>query len=270
MGRQRWITALILVPFILFIVVKGGRSLLAIFVALVSVAALHEYFTITAAICRGVISGKIRWLSYAVCAGIMFCAYVDSLPAVLTLVGANFLFVGFIVLSDFSRVTSLLEVVAIQVQGIVYIPLLLSLIVLIRGFDQGPLLILWVLAVVFANDTGSYYIGSYFGRRNLAPGISPKKTFEGAAGGVAAAVIVGFGTSLLFFNELYQSLMAVPCSALLAVVGQVGDLFMSALKRASGIKDSGRVLPGHGGILDRIDGLIFALPVFYGLKVFVL
>ncbi|MCP4020910.1 MAG: phosphatidate cytidylyltransferase, partial [Desulfobacteraceae bacterium] len=124
--------------------------------------------------------------------------------------------------------------------------------------------------VIFLNDTGAYYAGTYFGKHPLSPTISPNKTIEGSAGGVLAASVIGFAASFILFGDITLSLVIFPCSIVLAIAGQIGDLFESAMKRASSIKDSGRILPGHGGMLDRIDGLLLAIPVLYTYLVFVL
>ena len=118
---------------------------------------------------------------------------------------------------------------------------------------------LFPMFVVFAGDTGAYFAGRAFGRHKLAPVLSPKKTWEGAIGGAIASVGGGFLCQALLLPDLAAwqvVVLALPA----AVLGQVGDLCESALKRSTGVKDSGRILYGHGGMLDRVDGLIFAAP----------
>jgi len=154
--------------------------------------------------------------------------------------------------------------------GIVYIPVSLSLLVFIKEFNGGTFWIIWLLFVVFANDTGAFYTGTFFGKRALSPNISPNKTIEGSLGGMAAAMVIGFIFCQIFFDDLSLAFLTVPASFLIAISGQIGDLFESAMKRASNIKDSGRILPGHGGMLDRIDGLLLAIPVLYVYLVFIL
>jgi phosphatidate cytidylyltransferase len=118
-------------------------------------------------------------------------------------------------------------------------------------------------------DTGAYYAGSYLGRHKLCPAVSPKKTIEGAVGGLTASLLIAFFYKLLFIPAL--SIPAVLLfAAVVGAVGQVGDLFESEFKRAAGVKDSGRLLPGHGGFLDRIDALLFAIPTAYLLKEYLL
>jgi phosphatidate cytidylyltransferase len=125
---------------------------------------------------------------------------------------------------------------------------------------DGLATILWLLGVVWATDTGAFFCGRAFGRRLLAPRISPKKTWAGVVGGVAAAMLF----ALLTAWGLSFSLAAVPAivgaSALASLAAQGGDLFESLAKRRFGVKDSGRLIPGHGGLLDRVDGLLAAAP----------
>lgn len=119
---------------------------------------------------------------------------------------------------------------------------------------------LYGIAVTWATDTGAYFTGLSFGRNKLAPDISPHKTWEGAAGGLLAAVLA----SALFARYLETPMfMLLVLGGCLSAAGQVGDLVESAIKRERAVKDSGKILPGHGGILDRFDSLLFVLPLLY-------
>ena len=119
-----------------------------------------------------------------------------------------------------------------------------------------------VLGVVWAADTGAYFTGRKLGRRKLAPNISPNKTIEGMAGGVIAGVITGTLVGLLAGAEPHELGWVALVSMVAALASVIGDLFECLLKRHAGVKDSGHLIPGHGGILDRIDGVLAALPVF--------
>jgi len=138
--------------------------------------------------------------------------------------------------------------------GVFYIGGLLAALPALHAFP-GPAWLALAIALSFGNDTGAYFTGRALGRHKLAPAISPGKTVEGAVGGLVASLLVAFAARL-FMPELTAGdavLIAVPA----AIVGPAGDLLESLLKRAAGAKDSGRLLPGHGGILDRIDALLF-------------
>jgi phosphatidate cytidylyltransferase len=111
-------------------------------------------------------------------------------------------------------------------------------------------------------DTGAYYTGRTIGRHKLAPRVSPGKTIEGAIGGFVMAVVAGLLCKLVFFPEI-PAAHALALGAVLGTIGQVGDLAESLLKRGSNVKDSGTLLPGHGGMLDRVDSILFCAPVLY-------
>jgi phosphatidate cytidylyltransferase len=145
--------------------------------------------------------------------------------------------------------------------GPFYICLPLIFLLLIARQDQGKLWVFFILAVIFAGDTGSFYVGRYLGKHKLTR-ISPGKTWEGMVGGLLANILSAGIFGLLFFPSL-SLISIVVLTIVMGISGQVGDLAESLLKRISNIKDSGTVLPGHGGILDRIDGLLFAIPVLY-------
>ncbi|CAG8998492.1 MAG: Phosphatidate cytidylyltransferase [Candidatus Celerinatantimonas neptuna] len=122
--------------------------------------------------------------------------------------------------------------------------------------------VVYVLLLVWAADSGAYFTGRQFGRLKLAPKVSPKKTVEGLAGGLILAMVVCFITLTFFKPHVQSAWVFAGCSLLTALASVIGDLFESMLKRDAGIKDSGTLLPGHGGLLDRIDSLTAALPVF--------
>ncbi|WP_222423960.1 phosphatidate cytidylyltransferase [Desulfamplus magnetovallimortis] len=164
---------------------------------------------------------------------------------------------------------SVLNAVSAQIQGIIYLPLFFSFLVLIRCSENGAHWIIWLWLIVGFSDTGAYYVGTYMGKTPLSPHISPNKSVEGAIGGIAAAAFIGGLYSLIFIDNASLP-VSILFSMVAAAAGQLGDLFESSLKRAGAIKDSGTILPGHGGILDRFDGLLFAAPVAYIFKVFLL
>jgi len=126
--------------------------------------------------------------------------------------------------------------------------------------DVGPLLLLFALVITWVGDSAAYFVGRAIGKHPFAPHLSPKKTWEGAVASFVVSVLVGFIFGRWIFMPL-PHLLAM--AAVGNVAGQVGDLLESAYKRSAGIKDSGSILPGHGGVLDRIDALILAIPVVW-------
>ncbi|HLQ73839.1 MAG TPA: phosphatidate cytidylyltransferase [Bacillota bacterium] len=122
--------------------------------------------------------------------------------------------------------------------------------------------LLFILFIIWATDTGAYFSGKFFGKRKLWPKISPNKTIEGALGGLTLALIVALIFHIVYpftYSITYIAVVAI----LISIVGQIGDLVASAIKRTYDVKDSGNILPGHGGILDRLDSLLFMIPLLY-------
>jgi len=150
------------------------------------------------------------------------------------------------------------------IAGIFYLGWLLSYLVALRGLDDGRNWVFFALLTTFGSDTIAFFVGRALGRHRLAPQISPSKTWEGAIGGVFGAIIV----SLLFTLPTALSVplnygQAIILGLLVSILGQLGDLVESLFKRNMGVKDSGKLLPGHGGALDRIDSIVFAGVVVY-------
>ncbi|WP_455379661.1 phosphatidate cytidylyltransferase [Petrachloros mirabilis] len=151
---------------------------------------------------------------------------------------------------------------AITLAGMLYIGLTLSYLVMTRMLAQGEWLIFFLLLVTWASDTGAYYSGTLYGRHALAPRLSPKKTWEGLAGGLVCAILVAHIARWWFLPDLSLADSTI-IAILLTVTGLWGDLAESAIKRSVAAKDSGSLLPGHGGMLDRVDSLLFTAPAFY-------
>jgi phosphatidate cytidylyltransferase len=151
--------------------------------------------------------------------------------------------------------------IGVSTSGLVFIALPLSAVVRIHGVGiLGPKLLLFTLVLVWVGDTMAYFVGRSFGRVPLAAQLSPKKTWEGAAANLLGSVIVA---AVMFRWLDVDAFQAVLMACLANIAGQAGDLLKSAYKRGAGVKDSGHLLPGHGGVLDRIDALILAAPVVW-------
>jgi len=155
-----------------------------------------------------------------------------------------------------------LKDLAITAFGVLYVGFMLSTVVSTRALPAGEWFVLFIAIITWAADTGAYYAGTLWGKHLLAPSVSPKKTIEGVGGGLALAV----GAALLacaWFVPQLSLFDALILGLLLTVAGLLGDLWESAIKRRVGVKDSGSILPGHGGMLDRLDSLLFTAPTFY-------
>ena len=266
---QRIITGIIAFSLVSLLIIKGTPLMFAIFICVASVIALFEYYQIVFYDQKQTIFSAIP--VWGALAGLMIisAAYFHSfqfifLLLILTLMGAATLS-----MPQYKKSPEVLNVVGKVTQGVIYIPASLSIFVLLRSDLDGIAWIFFLLFMVFASDTGALYTGKFFGHHKLSPSISPGKTIEGSIGGMLLAIIVGYLFVLLFLPQLNKPSILI-FFIIVNIVGQAGDLFESELKRAGNIKDSGNILPGHGGILDRIDALLFAAPVAYLFKEFVL
>jgi phosphatidate cytidylyltransferase len=185
--------------------------------------------------------------------------------------GAVALFVIAVLVSQTFRFqvdfTKMLTGIGVTILGVMYVAFLGGFLISTRvGFENVPGLstdlLLYFFIVIFGSDSGAYFAGRAFGKHKLAPKISPGKTVEGLIGGILAAAGFAALCTLTFFAELpYQ--FSIPLAAVMAVVGVLGDIAESAMKRGSNTKDAASILPGHGGLLDRLDSLLFNAPILY-------
>ncbi len=173
-----------------------------------------------------------------------------------------FVFFSAVYLFRFRDLTTVIAQLGITLLGFFYLPLLLSVLAKLRALESGVEWVFFVLALVMIGDSAAYFVGSAIGKVKLYPAISPNKTVEGALGGLVGSLLAALMFSNLFLPELgYGPVILV--ALIVGVFSQVGDLFESMLKRSCGVKDSGTMIPGHGGLLDRLDSLLFAFPAAY-------
>jgi phosphatidate cytidylyltransferase len=241
---KRIFTALLLVPFALYAIFWAPGWLFLAIVALMAVGCFHEYLGIAAG--HGV-TGPL-WLGYVL--GFLYLAD-PALNRVLALA----VFVFALRLLDLSK--GMLFGGSL-ILGIIYVFGAWRCAIDLRAIS--PYWILFALSVNWAGDIAAFYVGRKFGRHKLAPRISPGKSWEGAIASAAGALFLG----LAIHTQLGLTLPEMAAlSVLCNVAGQAGDLAESALKRGAGLKDSGTILPGHGGFLDRLDSSLFTMPVVY-------
>lgn len=226
-------------------------------VAAIGVAALYEFY---------VLCFRETRQSLNVAVGMMGCVALIASPFAPSLMTPGLL-VGLIAVFSIPLLADMplrdcLKHGSFTVTGLLYIGLTLSYLVLTRLLPEGEWLVIFLLLVTWAGDTGAYYVGTLCGQHALAPQISPKKTVEGLIGGLAVAGIAAYLASWWFLPAL-SLLDCLLLALLLTGAGVWGDLVESAFKRSAGVKDSGGLLPGHGGMLDRIDSLLFTAPAFY-------
>jgi phosphatidate cytidylyltransferase len=265
MHWKRWLTAAVIIPPLILLILKGGPVWFAGTLMAISALALWEYLRI---VCHGHTPAvPVFFYIWAHICGalVVWAVYRQSLVLLMALLALSVIGGGFFSIVRFKNDGAAPFMMVKQLFGLIYIPLSLSFLLFIHASVQGPLWVIFLLWVIAWGDTGALYAGTFFGRHKLCPAVSPKKTIEGALGGLAANLVFGWVFKLLFFSGLsgWTCTLFALC---IGLVGQIGDLFESQFKRASGVKDSGALLPGHGGILDRIDALLFAAPVAYLVK----
>ncbi len=269
MHWKRWITALVALPLLLLLILKGGATLFTLAIIAVSTISLWEYFRIVFSGLKPSVPPSFQLWSYAAGVAIILSFHYQTVRAGFAILIVHLIGAAFFSIFRFRLSQDAPSVVLKQVFGLLYIPLLLSFMVPLYDGGNGTHWIFWLLLVVSAGDTGAFYVGTYFGKHKLCPAVSPKKTIEGSLGGFAANVCIG-----ALYQSFFMPSLSLPMGILLALVigavGQAGDLFESEFKRAAGVKDSGGLLPGHGGFLDRIDALLFAAPTAFLLKDFML
>lgn len=251
---KRLITAVALLAVAIYLIFWAPSWLFLVAAALMSVLCYSEYTGLVAAHnlprpgVLGAITGFIILFSPAY--GVLGLSLMVILSLAISLRNTN--------------LRDVLPQVACSIFGAIYTFAPWHFGVLLRGI--GVHWLLFALALNWAGDSAAYYVGKTFGKHRLAPVVSPKKSWEGAIGSVAGSIIFGliymgyFMPSVAFWKVIATAIVA-------NIAGQFGDLAESAMKRGAGVKDSGHLLPGHGGILDRVDSSLFALPVVYSLVV---
>jgi phosphatidate cytidylyltransferase len=245
----RLLSGLVLAAAALAAILFLPTSALLAVACLVSFLAASEYQHIT---------GSARGLHLAAA---LACYIVGSRSFEDYTFGVLLVVIGYAVAGSVLLRNEPLERAAATAFGLVYVGVPLGILVLVHRL-AGREAVLLMLFTIVISDSAQYYTGRMFGRRPLAPAISPKKTIEGAIGGIViGTAFVAFAGQFVFpFTRTWQ--LAV-LGAVLVVLGIAGDLFESRLKRTAGVKDSSALIPGHGGILDRVDALLFATPAFY-------
>ena len=257
---HRWLTAAVALPVILLIVALGPGWLLLILILLLTAGGLLECFAL-------LFSGTKSWLRL-----VAFGLGLTLPPAAhwhgvfgLTAATTAMLFIALVAhLLLYAKKEPVVHSFGALAFAQLYIPFLLSHILLLFQLPEGRRWIFIVLMVIFAGDTGAYYVGHRWGRHKLWPAVSPGKTVEGALGGLLSSLALALLTGKLLLSSVGVGVgFFLALGLALAMVGQMGDLFESMLKRVSKVKDAGGLLPGHGGLLDRLDSLLFAFPLTY-------
>ncbi len=264
MHLKRWLTAIVAIPILIYLVGFSPRWVFYLFLFLTSLAGLNEFNRLTLPDLPLFLKSVAGLLTLALFFA-MYKGHVMLLMGILSfLVIFPMLYFLFI---DPLRGEKYLSEAGIIAAGFIYVCLPIAMFIQIDRLYliQHPVRGIWIfflLVITSANDTGAFYSGKLFGEHKLYETVSPKKTWEGSIGGLVLAIIIAIAFLKIFrLHPVDPSIILLVI--LLSVAGQVGDLAESMLKRSFNVKDSGTLLPGHGGILDRIDSLLFAAPVLY-------
>src|SRR5580693_846814 len=278
MTWKRVATAAVLIPFVVGLVLFGSTVWVALALALIVALAMLEYFSLGEAIGHrayrvwtvtcGLLLVYAQWVvtlqaSYPLGWGLtlhrLIARFATGLGTTQDVFSLFLLGVAVLTLCTKRPLVEALPAAGISSSALLLVAFPLSFAVRLHGMGVlGPKLLLFALVITWAGDTVAYFVGRAIGKHKFSPILSPKKTWEGAVGGFVGSLLVGVA---------FSKWIGVPMGQMLAmaavgnVAGQVGDLLESAYKRSAGVKDSGTLLPGHGGILDRIDALILAIPV---------
>jgi phosphatidate cytidylyltransferase len=280
MTWKRVATAVVLIPCVVGLVLWGSSAVLAVGLAFVILLALFEYFALgdaighrahrfwTATCALGLV--YVQWLaaiapSYELAGGLTFHRMIGRVLGIIpTVQDVFFIFllgVGALTLWTKRPMVEALPAAGISSSGLLLVALPLTYAIRLHGISaDGRKLLMFVLVITWVGDSAAYFVGRAIGKHPLAPLLSPKKSWEGTIASILGALLVAL---------VFARFLTVPLPHLLAmaavgnVAGQAGDLLESAYKRSAGVKDSGSLLPGHGGVLDRIDALILAIPVVW-------
>ena len=287
---QRIATAVVLIPLVLLLVLKAPLYVLAIVAGAVALLAIAEFLKLVTHYAVQPL-GPATYAFVALFFVFVIVASTNRTPLVettailygLALAAALAPFVFLTVAMRRANLTSGYPAAAASAFAFVYIAIPMALLVAIRQQPAGAIWTIYTLLAVWAGDIFAYFVGKSLGRHRMSPEISPKKTWEGAAASILASVIVGtlwiqhapgISSALLriglidrrdgmFGLEQPQLWPIILLSAVVNIAAQLGDLVESLIKRGAGVKDSGTILPGHGGMLDRIDAMLFAVPVVW-------
>jgi len=277
---QRWLTALILLPLLALALLRGGLALFVLMLLVVNALGHWEFLGMFQAEAdkprrfKAVLLGSFILLSFgtahpstqgSIPTGGLVCNPTIVLFALFWCLFMLFLFY----LLSYEHIAQAGPSLAINTLGLLYLPFLLGHLIWLRFLVDGEWWVLWFLMVIFAGDTGAYYVGRTLGKTRLYPAVSPGKTWAGVAGGLAASLVVGVAAGKWLLPGV-GGLALAALAVVLGVAGLLGDLFESMLKRQAQVKDASKLLPGHGGMLDRLDSILFSAPLLVYARLFLI
>ena len=259
---KRWVTALIAGPLVVLLIIFGSSLLFTVFIALLIILSSIEYSRMSfgPAARSECVEGILLSLLIVAAAATEPGRYLAAAAA-----GAFVISILFFLLRNRSKVIDIAPL-GKAVLGFIGLPLLIVHLLMIRNLSGGVVWIFYLFFICVAGDVSAFYVGRSLGKRKLMPAVSPGKTWAGAVGSVCGSLVVALIYKYLFIPDLgLGHTIILSCCA--NVLGQLGDLSESMIKRSSGAKDSGSIFPGHGGVLDRLDVFLFSAPLVYYYRV---
>jgi phosphatidate cytidylyltransferase len=262
---KRWLSGVIAAPILFAVIVYGSEAVFTAFIIAIILGAVIEYNSM-------VFTSGFTWEKWqGLIAALLIPLTVFSEDYRLLLAVITFSVLIVFSLFILRLKSQLFDIIPVSklVLGFMYIPFMLSHFILLRLSEDGILWIFFILVLAFSGDIAAFYVGRTIGKRKLSPLVSPGKTVEGTIGLIIGSIL----GCLLFRNFFYPTLPVIHATILGfmgGILGQIGDLCESAIKRSSGVKDSGSLILGHGGLLDRLDCLIFIAPFVYYYRAFVI
>jgi len=255
MFRERLITTLILIPLVLLGIYFANYWLFAAVFALATLACAYEWLQLIP------LDQKLPQLFFVALIWLLMAATHLFYPLWGSLGALAWLFITAAIWTFPASKRWWGKRAIIVVLACIVLPLFFQSLLKITSFQSGKALLLYLLLLVWAADIGAYLAGKQWGKNKLIPAVSPGKTVEGFSGGLGLSLVVS--VVAYFYFKPGQSVVWFFLAVAIGVIALIGDLFISMLKRRTGVKDTGHILPGHGGILDRLDSLIAAAPLFY-------
>ncbi len=255
--KKVW-AGVIIVPPLILLVVWGPSFTLSLMVLAATYLGLREFYDLTLPGLKKV--ERLVGIGLGlILTALLSCGNLKMVPLLLVLI---LLILSVLFMGTSQNHASTITHIGISFFGILYIGFLLSHVSLIRNLPNGKPWALFLMATVWAGDISALSGGSLFGRHKLYPKISPKKTYEGLIGGILGSIAVALAFGLLFLSEIEKGVLILLAIGI-GIFGQLGDFSESMIKRSAQVKDSGDLIPGHGGMLDRLDSFLFSSPFLY-------
>lgn len=261
MDLKRILTTVIGLPLVILVFILGNKYVIGGIILIASIICIYEYFNVIKKVCK-----PVKWIGYTANILIVLATIFKEeilIKVVLFIIPIllSFLFIQVII----TGMKTTFKDIAYTFLGIIYIPFFLMFLQLIRNLDNGKILMGYVFVISWATDIFAYLIGRNFGKHKFSD-ISPKKTIEGCISGIIGAIIVTLIYTFIankLLNVEYNYLYIATITIVLSILSQIGDFAASIIKRFVDTKDYGNIIPGHGGMLDRIDSLLFIAPFAY-------